>query len=185
MKRLIAIVISALIFAVSVTAQNANRKGFFAEIGVGASVGNMPVHEVVQNNVFKSGGAALNGAVGYRIATSVKCAFDAKLLVGTTTKGSSTTLVVGPLVGFRYFFYEFAGNKSLFVGGNIGTVYNDNFGSFGGAYQLLAGVNITNHLYGALAYDGYIFCHSLDLGNYHFRSSSCWGSIGLKIGYRF
>lgn len=108
-----------------VKAQNANRSGFFMELGIGGLVGNTPRSSlsIADNIVYYKcvSGAAVDFGMGARFKTSNHWAYEFKA-EGQIPLSNPANALVGRLlpVGFRYTSGELWRNYSIFVHLNIG-----------------------------------------------------------------
>lgn len=158
------------------SAQNANRKGFFLEAGIGGLIGNTPRTTLsVKDNVVQYEcltGTAANLSVGSRNRISKHWAYELQCDVQVPFEKPSQNLTIRVLpLGFRYYSNELFKNYSLYCHFNVGgaMVYNSgrisyirdlnlniptedvehcNYSIGGGiAYLIGVGVNITTRLY--------------------------------------
>lgn len=197
MKKLILLFIIGLIAATAVQAQNANRSGFIVEAGVGAAVGDTPCYvESYEGGGWsdaRAGGAGLNVGLGYRFAISLPLALEVKAYWSGLTSGMYASMAICFLPGIRYTTREFYRNLSAYIGLNVGLAlgnddWTDDSSSWGGAYQLSAGVNLTNNVNVGLFFDGLTLSgrydpFSMDYGKWGVTKS--WGTIGARVGFRF
>lgn len=163
-------------------------------------------------SVFRPGGPDVNFGVGYRGATSSIFAWEVRMEVTTDVTAASTS-VLSVMPGFRITSKEIFGNSSLYFGLNLGVglgpyidkddlftpcLGDDNylesyvFQNFGGKMLLCGGLNITPSFYAGL----YLNLNIISGGNCLIRanvqevrdtkfSDDVWGSIALRLGYRF
>lgn len=160
---------------------------------------------------YKPGGPDINLAVGYRRATSSVFAWEFKFETSSTPQAIST-LVLAFMPGIRYTTKEIFGNTSLYFGFDVGFAMgycqeqpyssfisdlkldSDEqsdldlyFESFGVKFSVSAGFNITTSFYAGLYWDYNVV--SAKIFNYESLKkdgmSSNWGSLGLRLGYRF
>lgn len=188
MKRLIIMIVAVAAVALGTVAQNANRSGFFVELGGGAIAGSPYVY------FGKEDGAVLKGfdaslGLGYRYALGRACAVEMKLQISAGINDNiDDSSVISFMPGFRYTTRELFGNSSMYLGFNLGTCkfggdydpsafdtyYYDNGGEgWGFSYGLTAGLNITSSWYAGLFWDGNV-C-----------SGTHWGVVGIRGGFRF
>ena len=201
----------ALCAIAGVSAQNANRKGFFIEAAVGGSVGNPPLSGLSMDkgvlNGHYTGGTVVNFAFGPRFRTGSHTAFDFRIEAQANTARITQSLVLKAMPGMRITTGELFGNISMYISANIGfaiadsgcaDLYSDfipNDGteatwdlfssdpSFGAGYSLGLGLNITTHFYGGFVWDAQYMIHQT-------RDNLTWtnlhyGMAGLRLGYRF
>lgn len=163
-------------------AQNANRSGFFLEIGAGAVVGSSPYTDVIENfavidgklseivKVKHDSGIKFNVGTGYRHAVSDNWAIELKAM---GVKYSDIAVKLMP--GARYTTKELFSNVSMYIAPNVGACLYHDVERFGLGYSLALGLNLTESLSVGVVYDG----------QYIFEVESPWGTIGVNIGYRF
>lgn len=200
----------ALLLAIIGTgfAQNANRKGFFIEAGVGGMIGENPRTEVLLiDDVLQyrfAAGPALDFGLGGRFRISSHWSYEIKLeyIAPFSNMGNAFTLRALPL-GVRYISNELTRNISLYSHINLGYAlcaisghYFDNLqhynklnafesgGDVGNGISLSIGlgVNITTHLY----LEG--FCNPQCLYQcfgINGDGTIFGGMAGVMIGYRF
>ncbi len=208
MKKLI-IAFLALIACLGVSAQNANRGGFFIEAGIGGTTGTTPRTAISMDgsNIMAkfAGGAAFNVHFGFRTKTSDHCAFDLRFGAMAPFSAVSSTPVFKLMPGLRYTSGEIFGNMSIYataaVGGAVSFKYelpngtpipddgseykfgfDDGDACFGVSYTIAVGMNITNHFYAGPVWDAQYMIHQTRLEpeqNLH------WGMFGIQLGYRF
>lgn len=214
MKKLLLLFALVISVAASGVAQNANRSGVFVEAGTGFLVGSVPYSKTERNNLtvkaFKAGGPDLNLSLGYRGATSSVFAWQLKAEVSTAS--TKPTLVFALMPGIRYTTKEIAGNTSLYFGFDLGLAIgsgnvsdyrgnsinmtsdyakielNKNFGkSIGAKFSLSGGLNITTALYAGLYWDYNVLSKQIfNIKSYvENGGTSNWGSLGIRLGYRF
>lgn len=125
MKKIL-LIIFATIFSIGiVSAQNANRNGFFLELGVGGLVGNTPRSSLlITDNVVKYkclSGAAADVGFGCRFRFKKHWAYEVKgeAQIPFANPIYSMTVRVLP-VGFRYTSIELWRNYSLYAHANLG-----------------------------------------------------------------
>ena len=193
----------------AVSAQNANRKGFFIEAAVGGSIGDTPRTGLSRDGntlmAHTTGGTVVNLAFGPRFRTGEHTAFDFRVEAQANTARITQTLVLKAMPGMRITTGELFGNMSLYISANVGFAVADsgemgfdqsipNDGtvaegvifdervSFGAAYAIGAGLNITTHFYAGLLWDAqYMFkqVRIYEPENLHY------GMVGVRVGYRF
>ncbi len=212
MKKLL-LMILALCAMAGAQAQNANRKGFFIEAAIGGSIGNPPLSGLsMQNNELMAhytGGTVVNVAFGPRFTTGEHTAFDFRLEAQANTANITQSLVLKAMPGIRITTGELFGNISMYIAANVGFAAADagcydcsqhrdcvpddgsilqweafaDAPSFGAAYSLGLGLNITTHFYGGFVWDAQYMFHqtrdNLTWENLHY------GMAGLRLGYRF
>lgn len=128
-----------------VKAQNANRSGFFMELGIGGFVGNTPRTSFsIEDNVMKYkclNGTAADFGLGGRMRIKSHWAYEFKVDTQIPFKNMVDNLVIRLLpVGFRYTSSEILRNYSLYFHFNFGGVMSANNGIIvGGSYGNLEG----------------------------------------------
>lgn len=201
----------AILVAGVATAQNANRHGFFLELGVGGIVGSTPRNYISfnQNDIqFKClSGAAGSFGIGGRIRIGQHWAYEIKADAMIPMNDPIYALVGrGMPIGFRYTSVELWQNYSLYAHFNLGGAIVVNNGyyssndvswipdpteiklrynsreSYGVAYSVGVGVNLTTHLYvegcfNAQAMFGIQRKNGYGVSNY--------GMVACAVGYRF
>lgn len=208
MKKLFAFLMLILTAVGSVSAQNANRSGFFLEAGVGVPIGTTPTYKLkVENDVlvgYRAGGIGYEAALGYRYALSVPCAIEIMAQFSALSSNLDSTGAISVMPGFRYTTTEILGNMSLYFGVNAGLAlgkdyisyrsynyssqvisddfYGDWAGSLGGTGQISFGLNITSSLSIGVAYQQYFMNDKLSGVEDKMLS---WGTATLSLGYRF
>ncbi len=166
----------------------------------------------VKNNVLSvkcAGGMAANFGFGYRLSTGRHWAYEFRV-EGQTSLSKPDLALLGKVfpAGFRYTSSEIFGNSSIYahinVGGAAGATdgnildgsytpeltpdmdmhYAKIFeqGSFGVAYQLGIGLNITTHLYAELMWDSQVMLNTYGKEG---KGTIHWGMAGVRVGYRF
>ena len=211
MKKVLLMLLVLCAFA-GVSAQNANRKGFFIEAAVGGSVGTPPVGGLsIQDGQLMAhyyGGTMLNLAFGPRFRTGSHTAFDFRIEAQANTARITQSLVLKAMPGMRITTGELFGNISMYISANIGFAAADSgcsrfrngdfvpddgtiadwnlwedAPSFGAAYAIGIGLNITTHFYGGFIWDAQYMIHqtrdAITWENLHY------GMAGLRLGYRF
>lgn len=213
MKKIIPIIILLVACSTSNYAQNANRSGFFIEGGAGFLVGNPPIKKVIwKDNVLsavKPSGPDINLGLGYRRASSRAFAWEVKTQF-SIVPSAKNTMNLAILPGIRYTTTEIFSNTSLYFGLNVGFalgtessfyapgMYPDqnwerspdiyDFCSVGGKINLTAGFNVSSSFYAGLYFDYSIMnsqfgrLEQLETENFDVNS---WGSVGVRLGYRF
>lgn len=212
MKRFVILLFSVLAAIVGLHAQNANRNGFFLELGIGGMVGdNIRTSITIDDNVVKAKG--LSGAsgdigLGFRKKLGRHWAYELKA-EGMFPFESLPYSIAGRLlpIGFRYTSVEVWRNYSLYFHFNAGGVISattgefpnswdsilvpgenkiEGFGErqgFGGAYSLGVGANLTTHFYAEACWNGQVLINCF--GKNGKCSTLNGGTFGLIIGYRF
>lgn len=217
MKKILLIISIILISITGGYAQNANRNGFFIELGAGFPIGSIPAYKVGFDNnavaVFYPGGPDVNFAIGYRRTMGKSFAWEIKGEGSAMPTKFRNTMVIALLPGIRYTSKELFGNTSLFCGINIGVLLSrGGYGSYylyespdypdyrydwyddlnngdiaiGVKFGADIGLNITSSFYTGL----YLDCNVIDAqdvvkDNTIIRDWNLWGSLGLRLGYRF
>lgn len=208
MKRFLLLLL-AVCALTAVSAQNANRKGFFIEAAVGGSIGDTPRTGLSMDGntlmAHTTGGTVVNLAFGPRFRTGEHTAFDFRVEAQANTARLTQTLVLKAMPGIRITTGELFGNISLYVSTNIGfaaadagepsydqfipddgtVVEWDIFGdgaSFGVAYALGVGLNITTHFYAGLLWDAQYMFKQVRINE---PESLHYGMAGVRVGYRF
>lgn len=205
MKRYIFLLLALLTLSGAV-AQNANRKGFFIEAGIGGTVGTTPHVALLYNGssvVQKfAAGPAFDFLIGYRWQTASHWAFD--LRGGGMASFNGLGVPAFKLMpGLRYTSGELLGNMSFYIGIAagpamsfrtevenldlpVGVEYKFKFEDdpqMGIAYLATVGLNITSHFYAGAVWDSQYI-----IGRVHritTNDSVNWGMVGLQLGYRF
>lgn len=214
MKKIIPIIILLVACSTSNYAQNANRSGFFIEGGAGFLVGNPPIKKVIwKDNVLsavKPSGPDINLGLGYRRASSRVFAWEVKTQFSIVPSAAANTVNLALLPGIRYTTAEIFSNTSLYFGLNVGLVlgtesdfyapglYPDknwerspdiyDFCSVGAKINLTAGFNVTSSFYAGLYFDYSIMNYQfgrLEQMNNDSSDANSWGSVGVRLGYRF
>ncbi|MDE7420574.1 MAG: hypothetical protein K2N35_10230 [Muribaculaceae bacterium] len=188
-------------------AQNANRHGFFLELGIGGLVGDTPRSSIfTTDNVLKykylSGGSADFG-LGGRVRFGNHWAYEIKAEAQFPFANPIHSLVGRALpIGFRYTSVEIYRNYSLYTHFNLGGAVTMNRGlcnsdqlllpnmnevsldyvGFGAAYSLGVGVNITTHLYIEAVFNGQVILESYGKNG---KGTNNYGMVGCVAGYRF
>ena len=200
MKKLLLIAMVMLGVAFTSNAQNANRSGFFLELSPGIYVGNTPVVDITTGQTFVGdkyvttkttkylSGFNIEFDAGYRWAFYRHWALDAKIgfWMPTTSdiiKNSSFEI----LPGLRYTSKEFKNsNISFFAGFNAGLGFNcSSFGHLGIAYELKAGLNITNKFSIGLIWNAMTAIGKSYIDYYYYANRTHTGALGINLGYRF
>ncbi len=205
MKKLIILLllITALLPA---AAQNANRKGFFIELGAGALTGKTPRVSISMNDdraVFAhfAKGMAADFYFGVRFRTGSHWAYEFR--AGASAPLDALTVLPVPKafpIGFRYTSGELFGNMSLYAHCNLGAAmtargtvelvlvpgdkHDVKYHLITGGPAISAGIglNITTHFYAGVTADyQYLFGCYRELK----KENILWGNIGLRLGYRF
>lgn len=207
MKKVI-LALLCLIAVLGVSAQNANRTGFFIEAGIGGTTGSTPRIGLSNDNgtvmARYAGGTSFNFNFGQRIRTSTHMAVEFRFGLQAPIDYVTTVPTGKILFGLRYTSSELFGNMSIYanaaVGGAIGASYvwgdgvptgpdlvkfdfsNANDASFGAGYLLGVGLNITTHFYAGFVWDAQ---YMIKQCRKHQEDNLNWGMAGLQIGYRF
>ena len=189
-KRLILMVV-LVVSVFTGTAQIANRSGIFVEAGVGGLVGNTLV-DAGKSTVTESGkmtittksGVSYDLMAGYRWAFSRNWALDGH--IGFDNPG---IMILDIMPGIRYTTDDFIANRSLFFQANAGVGFTFESGYFETelvslVFQLQGGVNITNRLYAGIYYLGHSMSYS-GVSVSDFNTTRNFGTLGLRLGYRF
>lgn len=198
MKRYLLIICALLAIGLGAEAQNANRNGFFFEGAGGLVFGNRPYTNLddyndmyedvnVLDNMFiiktsrkskTTYGFGFNLAAGYRWAVSRSFAVDLKAKCQDATYHFKETSLVDLMVGARYYTPDFGGNKSVYI--NLGTgggLFTDK-SKFAIPYEAGVGINLSNHFYMGLAWDGqFAFAHKFEYGRHY-------GIASIKLGFK-
>lgn len=212
MKKLL-LTLLALCAIVGASAQNANRKGFFVEVGVGGSVGDTPLMGLSMQGqdllAHYAGGTVLNLAFGPRFRTGEYTAFDFRVEAQSNTSKITKSLVLKAMPGIRITTGELFGNVSMYIALNVGgamadsgciymywedefisndgTIYEPGLYSDaispGVAYSVGFGLNITTHFYGGFLWDAQYMINSTR--DNLTRTNLHYGMAGLRLGYRF
>lgn len=134
MKKLFLALLALMAF-VSVSAQNANRKGFFIEAAVGGTTGSTPRVALALDGTnlyeYYASGASFNIAFGPRIRTSNHVAIDFRFEVQAPLSYVTTVPTVKFMPAVRYTSKEIFGNMSAYVTLGIGGALGFNYTSFG------------------------------------------------------
>lgn len=186
------IILALILFCgLSLWGQNANRSGFFVELGAN-KVFNGPRYNRYDSDINIDGKQydvyyRLSGLydldLGYRLAFARHWAFDIAAGVQTdfiNREVASEWYSVCKLIpGFRYTSSEIFANMSLYANAHIHVGYmisyhfEDCNNGFVYGYDVGVGLNFTHAFYGGLIWDASI-------------ASDChWGGLGIKLGYRF
>lgn len=208
MKRFLLLLLAVCALTVA-SAQNANRKGFFIEAAVGGSIGDTPRTGLSMDGntlmAHTTGGAVVNLALGPRFRTGEHTAFDFRIEAQANTARITQTLVLKAMPGMRITTGELFGNMSLYVSANVGfavadsgepsydqAIPNDgtvvqwdvfsNAPSFGAAYAVGVGLNITTHFYAGVLWDAQYMIKQIRIEEH---KNLHYGMAGLRVGYRF
>ena len=212
MKKLLLLFVLVLSVAASSVAQNANRSGVFVEAGTGILVGTPPISDFKYDNnklSFKTPKSPdINFSIGYRRAFSNAFAWEIKVEPSFAPNYTKTTFVIALIPGFRYTTKEIFGNSSLYFGINVGFAmgtrqdyysysneeFNDLCYSCGAKFSICGGFNITSAFY-AGAYCNYSILPKQiskisdfttdEFGIFSYGKINLWGSVGIRLGYRF
>lgn len=140
MNRLLVALLLLLGMAETLSAQNANRSGFFLEAGFGGTIGNTPRKGFfISNNRIMNlynAGPAVDFGLGYRFRTATHWAYEVKA-EGQTCLSNPVNALVGRFlpVGFRYTSVEFWRNFSLYGHFNLGGAIAVNNGKISAYYR--------------------------------------------------
>lgn len=211
MKRIILIILVAIMGVSSAMSQNANRKGFFLEAAFGGVVGKTPNIGCSIDN-YQLYMRTLSGSIfsltfGPRFRISNHSAYECAIELQAPLKGITTQPAAKLYpVSFRFTTSEIFRNISLYgtlrVGGVVGfqgggelgniltapnmpteyfTFHSDDLRG-GPAVSLGFGTNLTTHFYLGVTYDMNYFFRQ-----YHgLKHENClWGLLGARVGYRF
>ncbi len=135
MNKYLLLIVMAVTSICGVTAQNANRSGFFMEAGVGGVVGdNVRTEIIITDNVVREkylSGMAGDFGLGFRLRIHRHWAYELKAEGMIPFKDPMHALVGRFLpVGFRYTSVELWRNYSLYGHFNIGGAISVNGGKF-------------------------------------------------------
>lgn len=170
MKKMIFMLLLAVLSVAGVSAQNANRSGFFLELGAGGFVINPPMLKVT--TTYKQTGTSVPSTisgndvieyenvlkysfnVGYRFAKSRHWAVDCRLNCMFSDGMLDEMFVVGIMYGARYVSPELFRNFSLYGALSVGPMFrldkidyvSGDVNIYGGANFEL-GCNLSNKLY--------------------------------------
>lgn len=136
MKSLIILWILLITSTGIIIAQNANRKGYVIEAGIGGVVGETPRQKISTkgiSHVLEIKGAsspAFYIGIGRRLPIiNYNWAYECKFDMQSSFDNLGASLVIRLLpLGFRYTSKEFQDNNSMFVHFNLGCEYNNNNG---------------------------------------------------------
>ena len=140
MKKIFLFLVMAILSSGIAMAQNANRHGFFLELGIGGLVGDTPRSSIsVTDNTVKykclSGGATDFG-LGGRVRLGNHWAYEIKAEAQIPFANPIHSLVGRGLpIGFRYTSIEVWRNYSLYAHANVGGAIIVNRGMFYGNYN--------------------------------------------------
>lgn len=210
MKKILLFVLVAIISTGIATAQNANRHGFFLELGIGGLVGNTPRSSIlITDNVVKYKcltGAAADFGFGGRFRIGSHWAYEVKAEALIPFENPIYSFVGRALpVGFRYTSNEIWRNYSLYAHANLGGAIIVNRGiyrewgitffpnteeiklktdgaGYGIAYSAGLGVNLTTHLYAEACYNGQAMFNCFGKNGMGMNN---FGIIAFLVGYRF
>ena len=178
-KKFFITIVVALFASVATWAQNANRSGFFLELGAGSFAVNPPMKSVTvtykqsgefspvtitrEDRIEYMNGLKYDFAMGYRIATSAHCAVNFKIdaLFDGQRLNDGGLLLTTLMPGFRYTSPELFKNISLYgmlsagAGMRLSYVFDPEYSvvhlAVCGSVEL--GVNFTEKLYAGVAFD--------------------------------
>lgn len=136
MKKLVLLIIVGILNCGITTAQNANRSGFFMELGIGGLVGNTPRTSisVVDNIVFSKclSGSVVDFGLGARIRMSNHWSYEVKAESQIPLNNPVNALVGRFLpIGFRYTSSELWRNYSWYAHFDLGGAITVNRGVIG------------------------------------------------------
>lgn len=174
-------------------AQNANRSGFFLEIGAGSVVGESSYTDTkeefsvidgslaVISKVKRDNGFKFNVGTGYRLAVSNNWAIELKAM-GVKYNDIAVKLMPGA----RYTSKELFSNVSMYIAPNIGACLyiGDYHALFGLGYSLGLGLNLTERISIGAVFEGHYLFDDIWWTDLELESPN-WGTIGINIGYRF
>lgn len=151
MKRFFLLILLSIFFLGIAKGQNANRDGFFVELGIGCFVGNTPRTSIsVADNVmnFKClNGSAANFGFGGRLRIKSHWAYEFKLDTHIPFKNTIDNFVFRLLpMGVRYTSSEIWRNNSLYFHINLGGALSANSGIINGG-NLEGFIDYDNVLY--------------------------------------
>ena len=137
MKKIFLFLVMAILSSGIAMAQNANRHGFFLELGIGGLVGDTPRSSIfTTDNVVKYkylAGAAADFGLGGRIRIGNHWAYEIKAEAQFPFANPIHSLVGRALpIGFRYTSVEVWRNYSLYTHANLGGAIIVNRGMFWG-----------------------------------------------------
>lgn len=211
---LISVLILSAVFSVFSQNANRSGLFIEAGVGQYLGTPPPPANKLEWSNntlsIFKPGGPDINFGVGYRGATSSVFAWEIRAEV-TTDVNAMSTLVLSAMPGFRLTSKEIFGNSSLYFGLNLGVALGNDcdyyssslqqlvnsyyeLGHFGGKILLCGGLNITPSFYAGIYVNLNVMPGQAELydnDNYNFidNNNKCgddiWGSVALRLGYRF
>ncbi|MDE6480494.1 MAG: hypothetical protein K2L45_09505 [Muribaculaceae bacterium] len=211
MKRLYLLILIAVLTTGIAASQNANRSGFFLELGFGGLVGDTPRYSFsIAENVLSYrclAGAAGDFGFGGRFRMGNHWAYELKAEVQLPLKNPINSMIGRVLpVGFRYTSVEIVRNYSLYAHLNIGGAITVNRGiidtecillpnigetklgyfagaeGYGVAYSIGVGANVTTHLYFESSFNGQAIFRSYGKNG---LGTNNYGIVGLFVGYRF
>ena len=211
MKKIILLILLAILTSGIAAGQNANRSGFFMELGIGGLVGDTPRSSIsITDNVVSYkclAGAAADFGLGGRIRIGNHWAYEIKAEAQMPLSNPIFSLVGRGLpIGFRYTSIEFLKNYSLYAHFNLGGAivvnrgmvdydqlwtanmndsklgYVDGGEGYGAAYSAGFGLNITTHLYAECVFNGQAMFRSYGKDG---SGTHNYGVVGCIVGYRF
>lgn len=197
MKKLLLLLACTLMNVAGMLAQNANRSGFFVELQGGTAFGQVLYYETYKGESSQmprlKGGAVGSFDVGYRYASSTHFAFGAKAGVWSDFADFKTTQI-RIMPGIRWTFNDFGSkNMSAFISFDTGVgldlAIDADIPVFI-PFELSAGLNFTQHFYGAIVCNYNVLASSyygeeLYCPHQVFINCSSYPSIALRLGYRF
>ncbi len=213
MKKMIFMLLLAVLSVAGVSAQNANRSGFFLELGAGGFVINPPMLKVT--TTYKQTGTSVPSTIsgndvieyenvlkysfnmGYRFAKSRHWAMDCRLNCIFSDGMLDEMFVVGVMYGVRYVSPELFRNFSLYGALSVGPMFRldkkdyvhyGNINLYGGANFEL-GCNLSNKLYMGAFLSLYGGVPSPEYYDYealqYTEKIRINGLLGAKLGFRF
>lgn len=174
-KKFFITIVVALFASVATWAQNANRSGFFLELGAGRYLTKAPLVDIVTTYKHSSTGVPYTvvrediakyenaytvkmvGTLGYRYAFSLNWAADIR--TNFTFGGEQALMMLDLTPGVRYTSPELFKNISLYCAANLGLVWRLDYRYYvenmklGFCSSAEAGVNLTSQLYLGVFYN--------------------------------
>ncbi len=202
MKKIV-LFFAGIILAISgMTAQNANRKGFFLEVQGGVALGDIVTADIIkhQNDTYETtditylkGGFAGSFDFGYRFRLSNPFAFEIKAGLWSNLADFIDTWNVRLMPGIRWTSKDFGGNMSSFITYNVGLGIGaqDEDCNLIIPSELGIGINFTPKFYAALVWDANIFIDPYGRSVYVASATytdyypKTYNTIAIRLGFRF
>lgn len=205
MKKVILLLISIFLATSAISAQNANRKGFFMELQGGLSFGDIVKAEInkesknygyekIAEATYLKGGVSGSFDIGYRFRTSNHFALEVKLGLWANFADFRDTWQMRFMPGLRWTSKEFSGNISSFVSGNIGIGTAPSDGYFGDNVfipaEIAAGLNFSPQFYMAFVWNINVMLTTCNPTDYINKllveyETNTYNTVGLRFGVRF